>query len=206
MSISAFARDILISVGAFATGAAAVYGVGSWRAELKGRAKQDLATRLGKTASRFEDLLEDLRSPTGTHWNKWESGIESIKPLHETYIQLMEGKWEAQILMSKGISELLQSIAVRYRQLRTAAEEHFFRLEHPERVPDTKEELVKERERILWIYGGPEDEKAKALKQQLKQLMAELRKEIGSRSVSCKFWNLVMSIWDGTLWDKLSQQ
>ena len=181
MSISAFARDILISVGAFATGAAAVYGVGSWRAELKGRAKLDLATRLGKTASRFEALLGDLRSITATHWNTWESSMESIKPLHETYVQLMEGKWEAQILMSKGISELLESIAVRYRQLRKAVEEHFFRLKHPDMVPYTKEDIVKKRELMSWLYGGPGDEKAKELKQLVKQLAAELRKGIGSR-------------------------
>jgi len=104
--------------------------------------------------------------------------MESIKPLHEKYIQLMEGKWEAQILMSNGISELLESIAVRYRQLRTVAEEHFFRRAHPARVPDTKEDIVKDREAMSWLYGGPGDEKAEELKQLLKQLIAELRKEI----------------------------
>ena len=206
MSISAFARDILISVGAFATGAAAVYGVGSWRAELKGRAKLDLATRLGKTASRFECLLGDLRFVTAAHWDTWKSSMEITKPLHETYIQLMEDKWEAQILMSNGISELLESIAVRYRQLMAAVEEHFFRREHPDMMPDTKEDIVKEHELMSWLYGGPRDEKAKELKSLLKQLIAELRKEIGSRSIFCKFWNSAMRIWDGTLWDKLSQQ
>jgi len=181
MSTSAFARDILISVSAFATGAAAVYGVRSWRAELKGQAKQHLAIRLGKTASRFEALLGALRSITATHWSTWESSMESIKPLHETYIQLMEGKYEAQILMSKGISELLESIAENYGQLREAIKEYFVQLEHQGIMPHSEEGVMEMNDPWRWLYDGAGDKKATDLKQSLKQLIAELRKEIGSR-------------------------
>ncbi len=180
------ARDIIVSIGAALAAGAAMYGIGQWRAEIKGRAKVDLATRLGKSASRFEALLGDLRSPIGIQWNKWESATQSLKPLHGTYVELMEGKWEAQILMRKAISDLLESIAESYRKLREAVEEHFYRLEHPDRVPDSEQEGRRERERLLWMYGGPEDDKARILEEQVKQLVVELRKEIGSESKWCR--------------------
>jgi len=52
MSTSALARDIIVSIGAAFAAGAAIYGVGQWRAELKGGARLDLATRLGRLATK----------------------------------------------------------------------------------------------------------------------------------------------------------
>ena len=182
MSTSALARDIIVSIGAAFAAGAAIYGVGQWRAELKGRAKLDLVTRLGKSASRFEALLNDLRTPIGGQWADWQTAAESIKPLHETYVELMEGKWEAQILMSKGTCDLIESIAKDYRKLRVALNEDLYQREHSDTVPTTPADLEEDRERRKLLYGGPGDDKAESLRERVSQLIEALRKEIASGS------------------------
>ena len=181
------ARDIIVSIGAALAAGAAIYGVGQWRAELKGRVKVGLATRLGKFASRFEAIFSDLRASPGDPWEDRKTAGESRKPLHETYVELMEAKWEAEIVMSKGICELIESIAEEYRVLRRALHEHFFQQEHPEIVTTTPEDLKESRERTKLMYGRLDDEKGKALKGLGNQLKEELRREV-SPGYRLKYW------------------
>ena len=180
MSTITLARDIIVSIGTVFAAGAAIYGVGQWRAEIKGKAKLDLATRLGKRASLFEALLSGLRMPIGKQWVDRQTAAESIKPLHETYVKLMEGKWEAQILMSKETCDLIESIAKDYRKLREALNDDLYQREHPDTMPTTPADLEETRERIRMLYGGPVDDKAESLRVRVSQLTEALRKEIRS--------------------------
>ena len=182
MSTSALARDIIVSIGAAFTTGVAISGVYQWRTELKGRAKLDLATRLGKSASRFEALLNDLRTPIWGQWADKQTAAKSIKPLHETYVELMEGKWEAQILMSKGICDLIKSVAMDYGKLWVALNEHLDQLDNPDTGPSTPENLEEGRERRRWLYGSPGDDKEESLRKRVSQLTEALRKVIRSGS------------------------
>jgi len=196
MSTSALARDIIVSIGTAFTAGVAICGVRQWRAELKGRAKLDLATRLGKSASRFEALLNDLRTPIGRKWANQQTAEESITPLRETYVKLMEGKWEAQILMSKGTCDLIESIAKDYRKLVVALNEHLDQRDNPDTVPGTQEDSERARERTKRLYGGPVDEKSKSLRKRVSQLIEALREEIPSGSKSKQWIRRLLEVTD----------
>ena len=171
-----------------------MYGVGQWRAELRGRVKLGLSTRLGKSASRFEAIFRDLRASLGDPWEDRKTAAESIKPLHETYVGLMEAKWEAEIVMSNGIYELIESIAKEYRALRAAIDDHFYQREHPDSVTRTPEDLIEDRERTKLMYGDPDDDKGKALKGLVNQLKEELKREL---SPGCRLMRWVRQLLKG---------
>ena len=196
MSTSTFARDIIVSIAAAFTAGAAIYGVGQWRAELKGRAKLDLATRLGKSALLFEALLNDLRTSIWDQWADRQTAAKSIKQLHEPYVELMKGEYEAQILMSKGTCDLIESVAKNYSKLWMALNEHLDQLDNTDTVPGTQEDSERARERTKWLYGSPDDDKAKSLRKRVSQLIEALRGEIPSGSKLKQWTHRLLEVTD----------
>ena len=143
-----------------------------------GAAKLDLARQLVKCSSRFLLIYDDVRKPMGSGWKDWKSSLRHFEPLREATVDLLDGKWEAELLMDSEVCKLIDKIIKRFTRLRLAAMEYHElqrkMAEHPDAI--TEEDTRNEHRYRRLMYGTDEADSTE-LESLVSEFKAVLKKE-----------------------------
>ena len=118
--------NIIVGVSAVVVAVVAVFGLNSWRKEIVGKSKYDLAKRLMLLVNRLEDefgwarfslsesgeYLERPRPPDEPAAitpirNEWFLRKHRIQPLKKDMLELHEANWEAQTILDEDTSKVV---------------------------------------------------------------------------------------------------
>lgn len=147
--------DILIALSAVAVAIVAFKGLATWRKELTGKAKFDIARNMMTLGYRLKADFERARFPVSSaeeyadrprqenespeasrEWDAWYARNKRLQPLIEDLAKLQEAGWEAQVVLSedasKQVSEAIAVFRSSYGELGSAIDEYF--LERIERI------------------------------------------------------------------------
>ena len=190
--------DIVVGLCAIAVAIVAVFGLRTWRKELTGRAKFDVARNVMRLGFKFKDDFQAARNPFA--WlgeydsrqqqeneskaesrvlNEWYARNRRLQPLIEDLQKLQEVGWEAEIVLGENSSERVsEAIAVfrhSYAELSSAIYS-YFETRRDEAVTgdmyhdqDWLKELKKE------IYSAKDDDFFKRIDEATNQLGSALK-------------------------------
>jgi len=140
--------DIVIGVCALFVAIIAFLGLQTWRKELTGRAKFDVARTVmrlclkltrgfGAARDPFTSYIEctgrlrqEHESPSVSQvLDEWYARAKRLEPLHEDLIKIQEAAWEAEILfeqdLGKQVSETVKIYRSSFAELSSAIYSHF---------------------------------------------------------------------------------
>jgi hypothetical protein len=140
--------DIVVGVSALGVAVIAFFGLRTWRRELTGKAKFNLARDLMLLGFKLEALFEGARHPFtySTEYadrprkedetqnvsqvlDEWYARANRLKTLHENLIKIQEASWEAQILLNEDSKNSVSEAVAVYRhsfvELSSAIDSHF---------------------------------------------------------------------------------
>ena len=190
--------DIVVGLCAIAVAIVAVFGLRTWRKELTGRAKFDVARNVMRLGFKFKDDFQAARNPftwLGEYdsrqqqeneskaesrvLNEWYARNRRLQPLIEDLQKLQEVGWEAEIVLGENSSERVsEAIAVfrhSYAELSSAIYS-YFETRRDEAVTgdmyhdqDWLKELKKE------IYSAKDDDFFKRIDEATNQLGSALK-------------------------------
>jgi len=192
------ASDIAIGVSALIVAGVAFFGLRTWRRELTGKAKFDIARNVMSLARKVKGDFAQARHPVGWSWeyasrtrqenesplasevlDLWYAKNQRLKPLAENLQKLQEVSWEAEIVLgedaSKSVSEAFTILRERYAELSSAVNSYFdTRLDEAVKGSmykdqDWLKELSKE------IYGTESDNFSKRIDEATSQLDSTLK-------------------------------
>jgi hypothetical protein len=138
--------SIITAASAFAVAGMAYFGINTWRKELTGKAKFELAKAIMVLSRKVQAEFEWARFPiTFEHSNRPKLENESsemsrildlydirgqrLKPLGEDLAKLQETTWEAESVLDKSASAEVSSVFAllkrKYADLKTGVDEYF---------------------------------------------------------------------------------
>lgn len=190
--------DIVIGVSAVVVAVVAFFGLRTWRKELAGKAKFDVARNIMRLGFKFTDDFQAARNPftwLGEYdsrqqqeneseaesrvLNEWYARNRRLQPLIEDLQKLQEAGWEAETVLgknsSKRVSEAITVFRHSYAELSSAIDS-YFETRHEEVIKHEKyqeqdwlKELKKE------IYSAKEDDLSKKIDEAKDQLASALK-------------------------------
>jgi hypothetical protein len=188
--------DIIVGLSAILVSIAAVVGLTQWRSELKGKARLDVARRLTILAYQFRDQYLSARSmvtfgqeslerevlPSETanearYRNEYFARMNRLRLLQGTMRELQQAAWEAEVVFETDVEGLVNPLAKSFNDLWVALDTYFGH--HIERArigssPDASDAgWLREYHRT--IYGHAEDEHAKSVVENVKNLVQQIR-------------------------------
>lgn len=154
MEAASIVKDILVGISAIIVAGAAIWGLRTWRKELTGKAKFDIARNIMRLALKLEGDFEWVRHPLSRSWesaerkkkdnetpaetqllDEWYVRSGRLRPLVENLQKLQELALEAEVLLgeeaSSQVSEAMQTLRESYATLSTAIE-NYFEITHQE--------------------------------------------------------------------------
>jgi len=188
------ARDIVVTLSAIAVAIAASVGIRTWRKELTGKAKFEVARNIMQLASKLRDDFGRARNPLTYHpfesadrvpkasetaaestvLDEWHARTKRLQPLVENLRQFQEASWEAEIVLDEGASSHVSSAFEVYRQHYAellSSIDSYFRVTHQESVSGKQYQDKKWLESLHeTIYSRPDDEFSKQIDEATKQL------------------------------------
>lgn len=193
-------KDVLVALTAVVVAGGAVYGLSTWRRELRGKAKFDVARNVMFYAFKLSADFKYARSPlTSSH--EWsgrqradsESSQEArvldegyarslrLQPLVENLVNSQEAAWEAEIVLDENagrlVSEAVTLLRKSYAELSSAIHSYFdARLEeargNPQGDDDHRKWLIGLRNAI---YSIGDDNLSRDIEQAIDQLSSALK-------------------------------
>ena len=190
--------DIVVGISAAVVAALAFFGLQTWRKELIGKAKFDLARNIMLLGIRLESAFQWVRFPPSSSresldrqrkenesakesqvLDEWYIRWDRLRPLVENLQKLQELGWEAEVVFgeeaSRQVSEAIKTFRGCFADLSTAIES-YFETRHDEITTDEPyndqgwlEELRKE------IYQRREDELSQKISGAKDQLASALK-------------------------------
>lgn len=193
-----FARDIIVGISALTVAIVAILGLRTWRKELTGQAKFDLARNVMFLGFKMKANFKSARNPftysteyTGRSRQKnespeasavldqWYARNQRLQPLVENLQKLEEATWEAEILLSGDLGKRVQKTFKTYRSSYaelSSAIYSYFETRHDEVVKGSMyhdqgwlKELNKE------IYSAEGDDFSKRIDEATNQLASTLK-------------------------------
>ena len=192
------ASDIAIGVSALAVAIVAFFGLRTWRKELTGKAKFDIARNVILLGSKLRANFEWVRWLSTPVWesaerprknnessgesqvlDEWYAKSHRLQPLIENLRKLQELSWQAQVLLSEDSSKCVEEVFAVYRSSYAdlaSAIDSYFRTRYDEAKigsllgdQDWLQELHKK------IYGIPDDDFSKQINDATKRLAPALK-------------------------------
>ena len=193
-----FWKDILISICSAIVAIAAIVGLFTWRKELTGKVKFDLARSIMLLALKLEDNFKDARYPvtfSTESFDRKRSEEESkeeaalldqwyikrirLKPLIENLQKLQELGYEAEVVFNEEISskiiESISSFRKNWAELITSIDDYFEtrRDEIIKHTPYHNQEELRELNKVISSVG--QDKIAEENRQAKQQLIDTLK-------------------------------
>lgn len=191
--------NALIAVSATAVAIFTAIGVTNWRSEMRGKVKFDVAREIVGLIHQFCDQYARAREAAMTfqEYSERDKGDEEgadeercrdelyardrrIQKLYRTLNQLRETSWQAEIVFSKGLSDLLEPFKQAYEEVRTAVDIYCSSfLEHAMKgtEPDEAEVQLLEEYREV-VYGTAGDNYSILVEDAVEKFISYLRKEL----------------------------
>jgi len=192
------ARDIVVGVSALVVATVAFLGLRTWRRELTGKAKFDLARNTMLLALKLKADFEWARNPGGWSWeyagrtwqesespgvkevlNQWYAKNQRLEPLVENLQKFQEVSWEAEIVLgedsSKRVSEALAIYRRSYGELSSAIDS-YFETRHEEAIGhdvSMHQDWLKELRKV--IFSAKDDDFSKQIDKAIEQLAPALK-------------------------------
>jgi len=191
------ASDIAIGVSALIVAGVAFFGVRTWRKELTGKAKFDIARNVLLLGLKLKADFELARNPFtySTEYagrsrqenepsnisqvlDEWYARSNRLKPLQEDLVKIQEACWEAEILVgedvSKRVSEAVGVYIHSYADLSAAIYSHFeVRRETSASAPYKDQNWLRELHKT--IYSGTKDDFSKQIEEATNSLKTALQ-------------------------------
>ena len=143
-----FTRDLLLALSAVAVAFLAWLGLKTWRKELTGRAKFEIARSMMHSGVELKARFEWVRHPftqiyewrervpadketeaEAQQLNEWYAKAKRLNLLVESLNKVVEGEWEAGILLDESstitVKEAVQSYRASYADLSSAISTYF---------------------------------------------------------------------------------
>ena len=195
--------DIIVAIAAIIVAAVAVLGLSTWRKELTGRAKFEVARKVMLLGYKIRDDFEFVRSPFTGSWesadrprreeetetptesnirNEWFAKNKRLGVLVEDLQKFQESYWEADIVLGDGpgklISEVLGVYRESYAELAASISTYFDTELHEQRsgTRPRDEELIQKCRRD--IYSSSHDEFSTQIDQTTEKLSSELKRYV----------------------------
>ena len=191
--------DIVIGVSAIIVAGVALYGLHTWREELTGKARFELARKIMLLGFKIRADFQEARNPSTSSGeyaarprqegespgksdilDEWYAKYHRLVPLLEDLIKLREAGWEAKILLgrdaSNSVSEAINVFMNSHAELASAIEWHFrvaIRNEVGGTSTKTDQVLHRKFERIIYSASG--DDFSKQIEKVTEQLASALQ-------------------------------
>jgi hypothetical protein len=171
--------DIIVSISALSVAVIAFFGLRTWRKELTGKAKFNLARDLMllglKLQAHFEGARglftssaefidrprkEDETPDVSQVLDEWYARANRLKPLHENLIKIQEASWEAKILFDEDASEAVSEAVFVYRhnfaELSSAVSSYFDTKRQAAKsgIPYEDQDWLKKLHRTIYTPSG----------------------------------------------------
>jgi len=205
MTIS-ISSDIAVFISAIFVAIAALVGVQTWRRELTGKARFEIARRVMFLSYKFCEDFKSARSPFTLSYeyierkvkegeqpaitevrNQWFARSQRLRPVVEDLSRLQEAQWEAKIILAANaascVTEALKTFRQAYADVSSAISTYF----------EIKEDVAKSggqyhdqeflRELALAIYERPEDDLSKQVSAAIPKLEKTLESYVKSPSL-----------------------
>jgi hypothetical protein len=131
--LTSMVSDIVVGLSALFVALVAFKGLQTWRRELTGKAKFEIARSLMSLALKLSagfkasrDIFtfsgestdrsrqENESSNVSQVLDEWYARSNRLKPLHENLIKIQEASWEAEILLEENASRLISEATKQY--------------------------------------------------------------------------------------------
>lgn len=190
--------DIVVGLSAVVIAIVGVYGVRSWRAELAGKAKFEVARNVVVLGLKLKDDFERARSPftssqesagrqrgenelpaVAANRDEWHARICRLQPLREDLRKLKEAGWHANIVLgedaSKTVSEAVTVLTQSFGELYSAIEYYFETRDQEARSSATHGDREWRNGLSRTVYSRPGDDFSKRLDEAIDRLASTLR-------------------------------
>ena len=191
-------QNILVGLSALAAVVAGVWGLRSWKTELKGKTRYEVARRLALVAMKCRSEFHRARDPFTyqSEWtarepregeteaerqlrNEWYARSGRASALGDALVELMEARWEAEILLYEKAGELVSPFITLSRELNAAIGSYFQGKLRRARTGQGKPDLDDFYEQqFAKIYGVSSDEFGKRIDGAVDELVQALRRHI----------------------------
>jgi hypothetical protein len=194
---------ILVSISAIVVAVVAFYGLRTWRKELTGKAKFEVARNLMLLGFKFKDAFQWATNPftsSGEHaarqrqenespnvsmvLDEWYARDRRLVTLHEYLGKIQESGWEAEVLLgedvAKPITEAIKVFINAYAELSSAISSYF----DTRREEVSRNYLYKDQDWLMklhkMIYSASKDDIniSKQIVQATEQLASALRQYV----------------------------
>lgn len=192
-----YVTDLLVALSAVAVAAATWWGLNTWRKELKGKARFEVARSAMRSANKLKELFKGTRQPllssleyagrqrgedeqpeVANILNEWYALNRRLEPLVEELCKLQEAGWEAKIVLGKEaeqhVSEAIKVFRDSDAELYAAIQTYFTmkrQIINNGPTESQKEELDRCRK---IVYSAREDEFSKQIDKTVEQLESAL--------------------------------
>jgi hypothetical protein len=196
VEIISFISDVIVGLSALIVSIAAVLGLFQWRAELKGKARLDMARRLTLLAYQFRDQYissrsiitfiqesadrEELPSETKseTHYrDEHYARMNRVRLIQGTMRELYQAAWEAEIIFDKNVEALIRPLANSFNELWGAIDTYFSRY-----IERASKDATVDASDLSWlekyqkiIYGHADDDHAQIVSESVMHLVQEIK-------------------------------
>ncbi len=192
------ASDIAVGISALIVAIVAFFGVRTWRKELTGKAKFDVARNLMLLGIKLKADFEWARNPVGWSWeyasrtrqegespsasevlDQWYAKNRRLEPLVENLQKLQEASWEAEILLGedsgKQVSDAVAVHRRSYAELSSAIYD-YFETRHDEAIGrDVSMRQGEQKELRKAIYSAKDVEFSKRIEEATTKLEIALQ-------------------------------
>ncbi len=174
-------------------------GLNQWRAELKGRSKFELTQRIALAAFRFQRAFYDARISSGSpvEWSEsqkdnnalpfqtsivdeQQAKMKRLGPLQEILVELREVGWEAELILGKEMSGLLEPLEAAVGDFAIATRIYFnARLDRAKGGQDSQnlgdDWFFSQSEKL---YGTPDDKIFRSVGAAVQKLVGEFKEYV----------------------------
>jgi len=189
-------RDVVVGLSALVVAGTAILGLHTWRRELTGKAKFEVARNVILLALRLRVDFDWARNPGGWSWEYadrarreneaskesqvlWYAKNRRLEPLAKNLQKLQEASWETEVVLGERLSESVSEAVSVYRnsyaELSTAIYSHFEILHGEALGSDVNQRREGQKELRKIIYSAKGDEFSTRIEEATKQLSAALK-------------------------------
>jgi len=190
--------DIALGISAVVVAVVAFFGLRTWRKELTGKAKFDVARNVMLLGFKLRENFKWARNPGGWSWeyanrtrqenespelsavlDQWYAKNQRLQLLVENLQKLEEAAWEAEILLNedsgKCVQEAFNTYRSSYAELSSAIYS-YFETRHDEAIgQDVRQRQEEQKELKKEIYSAARDDFSKRIDQATEQLATALK-------------------------------
>ena len=167
-------KEIVVALAALLGGGAAIWGLTSWRSELRTQRVADFSARLMVVIGEFRDTFEWARNTSvGVKGDDVEAFETRLKRLLAPAKELRKLEWESKALLPDNVTAHLTRLLDYYHQTRIAFQRHVW-LVTGVIQPTEKIQLGVDE----WVWGVPGDAKCKEVDAIAASIQRALQQEL----------------------------